>query len=457
MTRQEPSALTDFTWKPQPEAASVIGGILTHCLSRSDFLRRLNGLLRSETGTRLADWIDHVASPDVDGVTARLIAAGYRLDESPDCWTIDSGMFPPVMIHSRAQHHVFLRVESVADFVLANGLGGSAFVEGRATDSLRRAKLADNDGVEVWCVERHGTRSLDVEQRESADANLVLDHAEAFCLRRRGFDEAADGFLEARERITAAADHLGMPRATDLFFAAERDYWQSRNRAARIQKSRQDALGLGWANHDHHTYRSSREHFKALISILEFMGFHCRERFYAGREAGWGAQVLEHSEAGVVIFADVDLSPEEVAGDFSHERLAPREALGTVGLWCQLHGEAFLEAGMHHLECQFDFDAAREQLRDCGVESMKPFTDLPYLRQAFTRGEVWSVDAARIDRLEKSGRITAQQAAAFREKGAVGSHLEILQRDDGYKGFNQTGINEIIRDTDPRTLSSMGA
>ena len=46
--------------------------------------------------------------------------------------------------------------------------------------------------------------------------------------------------------------------------------------------------------------------------------------------------------------------------------------------------------------------------------------------------------------------ITAEQAERFRKSGSIGSHLEILQRDDGYKGFNQTGINEIIRKTDPR-------
>jgi hypothetical protein len=187
---------------------------------------------------------------------------------------------------------------------------------------------------------------------------------------------------------------------------------------------------------------------------MELLGFFCRERFYAGKEAGWGAQVLEHPRAGVVIFADVDLSPEEVAADFSHEPLPTRDALGTVGLWCALHGEAFLQAGMHHLECQFDFDAARSQLAACGVESMKPFTDLPWLRQAFTRGEFWKVSEFRISALASHQRITAEQAETFRQRGALGSHLEILQRDDGYKGFNQTGINEIIRDTDPRRRSA---
>lgn len=32
----------------------------------------------------------------------------------------------------------------------------------------------------------------------------------------------------------------------------KRDYWPSRNRAARVQRERQDRLGLGWANHDRH-------------------------------------------------------------------------------------------------------------------------------------------------------------------------------------------------------------
>jgi hypothetical protein len=53
----------------------------------------------------------------------------------------------------------------------------------------------------------------------------------------------------------------------------------------------------------------------------------------------------------------------------------------------------------------------------------------------------------------KHGWITAEQAQQFREQGAIGSHLEILERNDGYKGFNQTGISEIILDTDPRRMS----
>ncbi len=273
---------------------------------------------------------------------------------------------------------------------------------------------------------------------------------ELFAARPRPLTNARVGFEAAEERFERVAAVLGRSWACDLFFASERDYWLRRNRAARIQLVRQDRLGLGWANHDHHTYRCSREFFAPLIAVLERMGFVCRERFYAGAEAGWGAQVLEHPECGLVVFADVDLSPGEVSGDFAHQGLSPLAELGTVGIWCKLHGEAFLHAGLHHLECQFQFDAARTQLADAGIPTMAPFTDFPFLRQAFTEGETWQVSEQHLQELVEARWITASQAAEFAAHGARGSHLEILERNDGYKGFNQTGISQIIAQTDPR-------
>ena len=154
---------------------------------------------------------------------------------------------------------------------------------------------------------------------------------------------------------------------------------------------------------------------------------------------------------GITTFNDVDLSPDELIADFAHEPLSERDTLGTVGLWCGLHGESFLQAGMHHLEAQFDFDALSNQLEaEEGVKTMKPFTNFPHLRQAFTEGERWPVQPERIDRLLDLKLITAKQATQFREHGAIGSHLENLERNDGFKGFNQTGVSEIIAATDPR-------
>jgi len=60
------------------------------------------------------------------------------------------------------------------------------------------------------------------------------------------------------------------------------------------------------------------------------------------------------------------------------------------------------------------------------------------------------VDTDRLDQLAAVGLIDGQQRARFAEQGAVGSHLENIQRGEGFKGFNQTAVSDIIRRTDPR-------
>ncbi|HEY0981488.1 hypothetical protein [Schlesneria sp.] len=444
--------LTEHSWKPQPAPARVVHQLLNECLQQSPFGAALSQRMLAETGTRLLDWIDHFGIPHVDPMLGELPGVGYvetKSDGGEAVWHHPEGLFPRIRVIDGKRRELAIKVESVADFLFAHEMTDVA-IEGEPWSALRRARVASDAGVDVIVVERHGTLAFEPSAADSLITALVALHYERFLLRRRDFEQDAEGFAAAGELADAAMKDLGRDRACELFFKAERQYWQQRNRAGRIQLARQAVLGLGWANHDHHTYRSSRETFVLLIAFLEKLGFVCRERFYAGREAGWGAQVIEHPVTGVTIFADVDLSPEELAQDFSHEPLPARAQLGTVGLWCALHGEAFLQAGMHHLECQFDFSATRDQLKEAGIDTMPPFTDFPYLRQAFTRGEQWKVRPERVERLRAAGRITDAQANQFLSQGALGSHLEILQRDDGYKGFNQTGINEIISATDPR-------
>jgi hypothetical protein len=81
---------------------------------------------------------------------------------------------------------------------------------------------------------------------------------------------------------------------------------------------------------------------------------------------------------------------------------------------------------------------------------MAPFTTFPYLRQAFTEGERWPVSPKRVEQLLAQGQITQKQAHLFMKEGALGSHLETLERNDGFKGFNQKGVSDIIHRTDPR-------
>jgi hypothetical protein len=46
--------------------------------------------------------------------------------------------------------------------------------------------------------------------------------------------------------------------------------------------------------------------------------------------------------------------------------------------------------------------------------------------------------------------ITREQAEQFDKEGALGSHLENLQRHGGFKGFNQKSVSVVITATDPR-------
>jgi hypothetical protein len=429
----------------------LVERLLAEFCGRCPDARRFARRLLEETGTRLIDWIDHLGLPPAKNLGSSLEEAGFvRLEDgSHAIWGHPRGLFPQIVCDDAAGWRLVLRVESVADFLVAQGLTDVP-IEGAAMGRIRKACVAQENAAELWVVERHGDTGWEVPELPGPPVESVLRHQEALRRRKRRFARVQDAFEHTRDVVRAAVAALGTGLASELFFAAEREYWTRRNRAARVQKARQDALGLGWQNHDHHTYRSSREHFADLIAILEPLGLTCRERFYAGREAGWGAQVLEQPESGVVVFADVDLGPAEVIEDFAHQPLPPRGEFGTVGLWCLLHGEAVLQAGMHHLECRFDFDPARQQLQVLGVPTLKPFTDLPYLKQAFTEGEPWPVEPQRLEAALAAGAITPAEADRFRQSGAIGSHLEILERDEGYKGFNQAGINEIIRDTDPR-------
>lgn len=445
---------TQFNWEPQPGAQALVGELVDNFLDHCVHARNLADRMRSDTGTRFGDWIDHLQVPRTEDLRVRLADVGFErrpVPGAPDRYIHPGAIFPAVVLDNAKVSRIGLKVDSVVDFLSAHKITDENQIEGEPMSPLRRALVVREGNAELWAIERHGYEGFAMPRLDEAHAMLALRHLEAFRRRMRDWAEDDLGFDHVLHLIDAAVEDLGDDEACDLFFQAEREYWHRRNRAAQVQKARQDRLGLGWANHDHHTYRSSRRHFTRLIEVFERLGFHCRERFYAGAEAGWGAQVLEHSVTGIVIFADVDLTPDEIMGDFAHEPLPNREELGTVGLWCALHGDSILQAGMHHLECVFDHESLKSQLEGANIHTMDPFSDFPHLKQAFTEGERWPIPEARLERLLADGVISSAQAHWFRmQGGAIGSHLENLERNDGYKGFNQQGVSNIIARTDPR-------
>jgi hypothetical protein len=449
--------MPEFSWTLHPHAESLVDQLAGEAAAKSPRLAWLVERLRHDTSTGLRDWLDSVTAPVTED---ELHAVGYVESEYPQLWRHPGAQLAAIV---RAEHYeVALAVDDINAFAHAArrmmAIDEPLGLEGSVLSGYRRVEVSGgisgvdlgDDLVRISGIERRSwSQGMTPQRFDGVQAARAARAWEVISSRPRSMS----GVEGVRAQIPAAleaAELVGQDLAASYFLQLERQYWQRHNAAGSMQHARQDRLGLGWGNNDHHTFRSSRTAFSSLIEFLTTLGFKPRERFHAGAEAGWGAQVLEHPGFGGVIFADVDLTEAEVDIDFSRTELADDVNYGTVGMWCALHGESLLGSGMHHLEGQFSFDALATSLADRGCNSMPPFSDFPHLRQAFTEAELWPVPGDRLARLVRAGQLTPQRAAEIGATGAAGSHLENLARRGGFKGFNQHNVSTTMLATHPR-------
>jgi hypothetical protein len=448
----------EYKWPRCPEADGFVDDTIRVFLEKHAFAHHLAERMRVETSTLFPVWVDHILLPAKSYSPKTLATLGFwedkkvRRPSGAKVFYHPYADLPRLVVSARIKEiGCAIMVDNIWRFQLAHRL--SLPIDGAPYSAYRSCRLTDGLS-DLFIVERRGSLTLVPEARGEGQTYLAC--FERWMTRPRAFESDAQGMKETLKLAKEIVKDVGTGPAATLFLDGERVYWQSRNRAAHVQKTRQDELGLGWANHDHHTFRSSRSQFPTLINILLTFGFKKRERYYAGKDAGWGAQIMEQPEAGVIIFADVDLAPEDVSVDFSKIALPDLQKPGTVGLWCALHGESMLQAGMHHLEAKFDFDQLKRDLQEKNVETMPPFSDFSFLRQAFTKAEMWRVSEPRLSHLLGAGKISGEAYAQIKEKGAVGSHMENLQRREGFKGFNQKGVSEIIAAVNPEKQAVSG-
>ena len=456
MTTENRSKEASFDWPLAYQAEILVRDFISAFLAQNPTAESLAKRMLAETGTDFPEWVDHLTvSPkhETELLDAGFVRETVAAEPGNTVFYHPRAMLPRIVLcpkgsADRTPAKLAIRPESVVDFVARHQL--SAKIRGRFGDRLREVAISNEGGCLFIAIERLACRDFIDPGSSAGFGEQVIAVRELWRTRKRDFTDDEEGIRHAFFLQRDAISRVGADVACELFFAEERVYWEFKNHAGQIQKRRQDNLGLGWGNHDHHTFRSSRRFFADLVKFLLNFGFQKRERYYAGEEAGWGAQILEHPVTGITVFADVDLMPDETAIDFSEQRLAEAPVLRTVGLWCALHGDSFLQAGMHHLEARFEFEQLRGQLSQAGVTTMKPFSNFDFLKQAFTQGESWPVSQVRVQRLLDRDLITHEQATQFLRDGAVGSHLENLQRRGGFKGFNQKSVSVIIAATDPR-------
>ena len=432
------------TWTDHPAAEAFVSALLAGVTRSSPGLASLAARLATETATDLIDWLDHVVAP-VD--EAALTDLGWRLDDATGLWRHPAARLPSMAVGRTIS--VGLGVDDVD--LAAAAFGSATAVAGPSGGALRTVTLGADGGIALVAVERRSFAAGVAPTGGPAADPAWQQAVELWRTRPLGADPAGgddpDAALAgALDRARATVDDLGRDLASAAFLHVERERWERRNAAARTTRRAHDGVGLGWANRDHHTFRSSRVHFAALLALLDVLGFERREQFHAGADAGWGAQVLEHPGTGEVVFADVDLSAAELGTDLTRPLLpAP---LGPVGTWCAVHGDSVLAAGMHHLavRCRFDDYPAVHP----GIGLQPPFSELDDLRQRFTAPEPWPVDTARIRSLLDHGDLADGAAERLTSGTVPGSHLELIERRFGFKGFNQTSVSRTITDNDLR-------
>ncbi len=438
-----------FDWGLNREAENHLRQLVDWFGEKDERLLSLTDRIADTTGTRLFDWVDHVHLPTamVDRLAPR--SHGFAFTRRPqELRAPGTNLFPIYIAGNRAE--LSLKVGDLDAFKEA--WSAEDVIDGEPHAASRRMVLYETDETQISAIERRGHSAI--QPSETHDAGAYDDALRRFAERKREGDEE-EQFDALEQAISASLTRLSKPRVADAFFRTEIDYWLSKNSTARSQAEMQDALGLGLANLDHLTFRSSRQHFRRLMRVMDTLGMEKRESFYAGETAGWGAQIFEDAESGYVVFADVDLYPEERT---SPEVMKKGEAkIGTVGLWVELHGESVLDAGLHHLALKVDFDRCRRLMGERAIEVMKPFSDFVFLRQSFTRSEPWAVHRARLDAASGHGHLDQKATERFANDGAAGSVLELIERGQGFKGFNQDSVTAIIKATDPRRTEERGA
>ncbi len=284
----------DFNWPLAYEAEKLLRRYICSFLDQNKVANRLVGEMGDRTGTDFYEWVDHFSLNVEHAEELRAVGLVREVVETPadtESYYHPRAMMPRVLLERSCSSRsipasLAIRTESLADVIAKQNV--LTEIHGDFGAGLRKALLSDEANHQFLAVERLGYRGFLTVPPKPEHVEAVIKVRELWRARKRDFANDAEGVAHALGLQRQAIRLVGPDVACELFFAEERFYWESRNRAGQLQKRRQDSLGLGWSNHDHHTFRSSRRFFADLIEFLLRFGFQKRERYYAGARGGLG-------------------------------------------------------------------------------------------------------------------------------------------------------------------------
>jgi hypothetical protein len=454
-----------FVYPPQPvpivspptdiaAARGLVHDLIADIRARSERLQMLERRLLELVGSPLVAFVDHLGVPAGDIEPRDLVALGFV---QAAVHPVDAAVYrhgtlklPAVYRLASGRPRLTLMVDDVTDFLVACGRWvEDVRIEGDPFGGLRRARLGESAGHELWVVERKGARGFTPRASGAREISAAMRTREAFRRRPRyvaAGDEAAE--VERMGRCASLIQHgrseFGPSRAAALFFEAELERFIRRNRAARILDSRLRMLGVGFPHIDHLVYRSSRHRLRSLIRIFDSLGFERRGQVATDR---YGAQILEHPELAITLLAETDLEPGESEIDFAYEGLRPLVPPGPIERYTLLHGESILGAGVHRVVVSADIERARSILASDGVETRPLIVDTAMRRETTTVAEPWAPDADRVEHAIRCGAFDPTRSLELTSLGAPGSELGLVERRDARRDFD---ADELMAEAAPR-------
>mgnify|MGYP003138463272 FL=1 len=150
--------LTAYDWKRYPETAAFIYERISGFCKHSALIQDFADQLLFKTGTRLSDWVDHLELNWSETLEHQLVKLGYvpvdgansHLHQHPD------GMFPAIQASDSKIERLFVRVESVADFLTIHQCNLERPITGETGSAVRQRIVISDNGLELHVIERHG-------------------------------------------------------------------------------------------------------------------------------------------------------------------------------------------------------------------------------------------------------------------------------------------------------------
>ncbi|HAH45252.1 MAG TPA: hypothetical protein DCM07_10430, partial [Planctomycetaceae bacterium] len=150
--------LTAYDWKRFPETAAFLHQRITGFCKRSALIQEFADQLQFKTGTRLSDWVDHLELNWSDALQQQLVELGYVVLEGAKTplYQHPDAMFPAIQASDAEVERLFVRVESVADFLTIHQCKLELPITGEIGAAVRQRVVIAENGLELHVIERHG-------------------------------------------------------------------------------------------------------------------------------------------------------------------------------------------------------------------------------------------------------------------------------------------------------------